>query len=106
MRTAADTTWIVERAKALGFFLCGVARAEKFPELAQEEWLANGYAGEMKYLADPRRSNPQKAMTGVRSVIVCALNYNTDKPFSTEVMKSDDPENPRGWLSRYAWGRD
>lgn len=106
MKTAADTTWIVERAKASGFALCGVARAEKFPELAQEQWLASGYAGEMRYLSDPRRGDPQKAMPGVRSVIVCALNYNSGWPLSTEALKNEAPDNPRGWLSRYAWGRD
>jgi epoxyqueuosine reductase len=32
-------------------------------------------------------------------MVVCALNYSADKPYSTEVS---DPE--RGWISRYAWG--
>jgi len=33
----------------------------KFPELEQmPEWLARGYAGEMQYLADPRRSDPRR----------------------------------------------
>ena len=60
MRPLADTIWIVERAKELGFDLCGVVRAEKFPELERmPEWLARGYAGEMKYLADARRSDPR-----------------------------------------------
>src|SRR5437879_4223378 len=53
MMPLADTLWIVDRAKSLGFDLCGVVRAEKFPELNQmPEWLARGYAGEMKYLVD------------------------------------------------------
>ena len=56
MRTVADTAWIVERARAVGFDLCGVAPAEKFPELAAaEEWFATGFAGEMRYLGDARR---------------------------------------------------
>jgi len=36
-----------------------------------------------------------------RSVIVCAINYNTDHPYSTELH---DPS--RGWISRYAWSRE
>jgi epoxyqueuosine reductase len=36
-----------------------------------------------------------------RSVIVCAINYNTSQPYSRQVS---DPE--RGWISRYAWGRE
>jgi epoxyqueuosine reductase len=60
----------------------------------------------MKYLADPRRSDPQSALPGVRSVIVCLLNYNTAHPLSTESPSQDDQDNPHGWISRYAWGRD
>ena len=107
MRAASDTTLIEKRARALGFDLCGVVRAEKFPELARtEEWLARGYAGEMRYLADARRSNPESAMPGIRSVIICALNYNSEQPRSTDVTDSLDPDGPRGWISRYAWGSD
>ena len=85
MGTAADTAWIVERAKEVGFDLCGVVRAEKFPELNHfEEWLARDYAGEMKYLSDPRRRDPSRAMQDVRSVIVCAINYNTARPYSVD----------------------
>ena len=108
--------WIAERASALGFDLCGVVAAEKFPELAHtEEWLARGYAGEMQYLGDSRRSNPQTAMPGVKSVIVCALNYNTSQPRSIQAaaLRGHDgslgntlDSSPRGWISRYAWGSD
>jgi epoxyqueuosine reductase len=104
--SSSDTSWIVERANALGFDLCGVVRAEKFPELGlAKEWLERGYAGEMKYLADKRRSNPESVMTGLRSVIVCALNYNSPAPRSVEAFKSEGTE-ARGWVSRYAWGQD
>src|SRR4051812_24843497 len=33
-----------------------------------------------------------------KSVIVCAINYNSDQPYSTEVSDSQ-----RGWISRYSW---
>lgn len=102
-----DTQWISERAKRLGFELCGVAPAEKFPELERfPEWLERGYAGDMKYLGDVRRFDPKDAMSGLRSLIVCALNYNTKFPYSTEIAPADTGENPRGWVSRYAWGDD
>jgi epoxyqueuosine reductase len=107
MNTASDTAWITERAKVVGFDLCGVAPAEKFPELAQAgAWLAKGYAGEMKYLADPRRSDPHLAFPGIRSVIVCALNYNAAQPKSIDVPDQRDAGEARGWISRYAWGAD
>jgi epoxyqueuosine reductase len=108
-KPAADTAWIAETAQASGFDSCGVARAAEFPELQKmEDWLARGYAGEMAYLHDPRRADLQAAMTGVRSVIVCAINYNSPEPYSTEVSQSESnrSDSPRGWISRYAWGSD
>ena len=107
MNHVSETQWIVERAKTIGFDRCGVVRAESFPELAQtSEWLARGYGGEMKYLADPRRSDPQSALPGIRSIIACLLNYNTAHPLSTESTLQEDHDEPHGWISRYAWGRD
>jgi epoxyqueuosine reductase len=59
----------------------------------------------MKYLetrteaGELRRAAARNAAPWVRSMVVCALNYSADKPYSTEVS---DPE--RGWISRYAWG--
>jgi epoxyqueuosine reductase len=112
MRTAADTAWIVERARELGFAMCGVAPLRKFAEHeAFAEWLERGYAGEMAYLADQRRSHPEKVLDTAGSVIVCALNYNTAHPYSTEAaqraaINGKENETPRGWISRYAWGQD
>jgi epoxyqueuosine reductase len=107
MNSLADTVWIVDQAKSLGFDLCGVVRADKFPELERTpEWLASGYAGEMKYLADPRRSDPRTAMRGIRSAIVGLLNYNTGRPLSIDPVLPIDDHKPSGWISRYAWGDD
>jgi epoxyqueuosine reductase len=112
MLTASIAFWISHRAKELGFSMTGVVRAEKFPELARnEEWLGRGYAGEMKYLNDDRRTDVREAMPGARSVIVCALTYNTDHLRTTESLEQSrldehDDAVPRGWISRYAWGDD
>jgi len=97
------TAWVVAQARALGLDLCGVAPADDSPELAHvEEWLARGYAGEMRYLHDARRRSPAAAMPGVRSIVVCALNYNASQPYSTDVPS----DSACGWISRYAWGDD
>jgi epoxyqueuosine reductase len=107
MKQISDTAWIVDQAKSLGFDLCGVVRAEKFPEFERtSQWLASGYGGEMKYLADPRRADPQSAMPGIRSAIVCLLNYQTAQPLSTNLRAHHGDGEPRGWISRYAWGAD
>lgn len=118
MTAAERTRWVVERAKAEGFDLCGVAPVEGLAEAELRhlpEWLARGYAGEMKYLHDSRRADPKRALEGARSLVVVALNYNTEHARTFAVpagdgreardgREADDP--PRGWISRYAWGDD
>jgi len=112
MDRAQRSEWIRHRALETGFDLCGIVSLEPsdpFPEFAQlREWLANGYAGEMEYLRDPRRADPSLAMPGARSFIVAALNYNSPQPYSTDVapLSASTDEAPRGWISRYAWGDD
>ncbi|MGH9705039.1 MAG: tRNA epoxyqueuosine(34) reductase QueG, partial [Candidatus Acidiferrales bacterium] len=103
---------IVSQARATGFDLCGVAAPGALAELEHvPEWLERGYEGEMKYLRDPRRLDPARALEGIRSIIVCALNYNTSLPYSTQAAaesaaNDEDSAGPRGWISRYAWGDD
>jgi epoxyqueuosine reductase len=91
----------------VGFDLCGIASADALAELAHlPEWLARGYAGEMNYLRDSRRTDPRLVLEGARSIIVVALNYNSEQPHSTEWGGTADDEAPHGWISRYAWGDD
>ncbi len=95
-------------AREAGFDLAGIASVRQHPELARfPEWIAAGRAGEMKYLesrderGELRRGSLTSTFPWARSVIVCAINYNTAHPYSTEV------NNPgHGWISRYAWSRD
>jgi epoxyqueuosine reductase len=108
VQSATDTGWIVAQAKAIGFDLCGVAAAEDVADPERlDEWLARGFAGEMRYLHDGRRADPARVLPGAKSVIVCALNYNTQHPYSTEAAADSAMScEPRGWISRYAWGDD
>ncbi|HKV03674.1 MAG TPA: tRNA epoxyqueuosine(34) reductase QueG [Candidatus Acidoferrales bacterium] len=120
MTPAERTAWIIESARAAGFDLCGVAPVTAVAPAATEiggevrhleelarlpEWLARGYAGEMKYLHDPRRADPRLVLEGARSLIVVALNYNSPAPAAQKSPQADG-EEPRGWISRYAWGDD
>jgi epoxyqueuosine reductase len=93
-----------------GFDLAGIAPVSEaaWPEEQEfEQWIAAGHAGEMKYLekrdeqGNLRRSSVRNSAEWARSVVVCALNYNSGQPYSTEVAGSDAE---RGWISRYAWG--
>jgi epoxyqueuosine reductase len=108
MSPAARTDSVLRHARALGFNLCGVAPAHEWPELARlPEWLDRGHAGEMRYLHDRRRESPQSALPGAKSIVVCALNYNTPYPNSMDAPSGESKnDSPRGWISRYAWGED
>jgi epoxyqueuosine reductase len=91
-------------ARRLGFDACGIAPAAAHPELAfLREWLDCGYAGEMTYLhrSADRRADVRNVLPTARTVIVTATNYNTDRPYSTEVAGV-----ARAQIARYAWGDD
>jgi epoxyqueuosine reductase len=97
-----------EAAAQAGFDLAGVAPLSDrdFPELASfQEWVNQGNAGEMKYMearneaGELRRASAMNAAPWARSVVVCAVNYNTRRPYSTQMK-----DRERGWISRYAWG--
>ena len=102
-------TELVKRAATdAGFDLAGVAPARDSRELDYfPEWIAEGYAGEMRYMhardekGDLKRASLSRVAPWARSVVVCAINYNTAHPYSTEI---NDPG--RGWISRYAWSRE
>ncbi len=102
MALTADA--VKTRAAALGFDLCGIAQVDRHPKLARlQEWIAQGRAGEMSYLAGTldQRLDVRQALTTARSVISVAVLYNTDQPYSTEVVGGG-----RVAVSRYAWGQD
>ena len=99
---------IKQLAREQGFDVAGIAPVRDFAELEHfPKWIAAGHAGEMKYLESRddqgalKRTSLRTVAPWARSVIVCAINYNTAEPYSTQVK---DPE--RGWISRYAWSRE
>jgi epoxyqueuosine reductase len=109
MSDPSEISRAVRRAAThAGFDLCGIAAVNDAKELEYfPRWIADGHAGEMKYLevrdetGRLKRASLVNAVPWARSVIVCAINYNAAVPYSTQVK-----DRTRGWISRYAWGED
>ena len=94
-------------AREAGFDLWGVAPAAGLAELEYfPEWIATGRHGEMEYLAartasrELKRRSLHHVAPWARAVIVCAINYNSPRPYSTECT-----DRTRGWIARYAWSQ-
>ena len=85
----------------LGFDACGFASAAEpiDPSGRLQNWLRAGRHGDMKWLTSTAatRVNVQMKLPGVRTVIVVARNYYSERP---------TPPPRSGRVARYAWGRD
>jgi epoxyqueuosine reductase len=102
---------IDDLARQAGFDAAGIAAvpAPGSPEDHAERnrfegWVDAGRAGEMEYLKRRDeagalvRSSLRVALPWARSVVVCAANYNSAEPRST-----DPAPQGTGWIARYAW---
>ena len=96
---------IRQLARECGFELAGVARAAPLEEAVYyHRWVADGYAGEMRYLTDRRadvRDDPRNLLPSARSIICVGKLYNGPEP---RPDRHDDDE--LACISRYAWGED
>ena len=102
---AAELRQAIEtQAKERGFDRLGFAPAAP-PARAEffKNWLAEGKAGTMTYLhrSAERRTDPQRVLPGVRTIISVAQSYFTGK---LPVEIRNDPS--RGLIASYAWGKD
>ncbi len=104
------STRIKRCARDAGFDLCGIAPVRDFVELQVfPAWIEHKKHGEMKYMqardeaGELKRASLARIAPWARSVIVCAINYNTAHPYSTQAQPEDAG---RGWISRYAWSRE
>ncbi|MBP1654873.1 MAG: tRNA epoxyqueuosine(34) reductase QueG [Bacteroidetes bacterium] len=93
---------VKEKAGELGFSLAGIARAQALAEESHRlrQWLGRNYQASMRWMdaRESERTDPDRVLPGVRSVVALAMNYYTPASHST------DPEV--GKISRYAWGED
>ncbi len=99
MPQAEVTTKLKERARELGFELCGICPSiSPLGATRLDEWLAAGYAGQMDYIADRREAynDPRHVLAGVRSLVMLGMLYATEEPMT--------PNKSQGRIARYAWG--
>ena len=94
---------IKEWGLELGFQAVGIADADlSAAEPRLLEWLAQGWHGEMEYMArhGALRARPAELKPGTLRVISCRMNYLNDSPQALQ----EDPQQAN--IARYARGRD
>lgn len=96
-----NTALIKQKAKELGFFYCGISKAEFLEEESNhlEEWLKHSYNGKMGYMENhfDKRLDPRLLVEDAKSVVSLLLNYYTNEvQLETGVPK----------ISKYAFGDD
>ena len=92
---------IKAEAKRLGFFACGIAKAEPVDEVTSHhfrQWLREGHQAGMSYMANHQdmRLDPRLLMEGTESIICVALNYAPAKRIPDDEYQ----------IAAYAYGQD
>lgn len=101
MSSRSLTDSLKQEARRLGFDLAGVCPAVEPPGIERfRQWLAAGYAGQMRYLPERAEAyeHPRHVLEGAQSILMLATNYRTVEP--------ESPGAAEGRVSRYAWGAD
>lgn len=92
---------IKRKANELGFFYCGVSKADFLEEEAKdlEKWLSRGLNGNMSYMENhfDKRLDPRILVPGAKSVVSLLLNYFPEKDLSDQHGLK---------VSKYAYGKD
>jgi epoxyqueuosine reductase len=80
--------------------------AEDGPRLLR--WVEEGRAGAMEYMVTSaaRRAHPERVLEGVRSVVAVAMSHDPGRSPGIEPPLSDAADRPRGFIARFARGRD
>jgi epoxyqueuosine reductase len=93
--------------REIGFQAVGIADADlAAAEPRLLEWLAQGWHGEMEYMARHAalRTRPAQLAPGTLRVISCRMNYLNEIPRGFE--EESFSENPKAYIAQYARGRD
>jgi epoxyqueuosine reductase len=110
MAQSLSNSLVTALAEKAGFSLAGVApvpplgsQTTREERARFEQWIDSGAAGEMEYLkrrneqGELIRSSLHAVFPWVKSVIVCAANYDSAQPRSI-----DPAPKGTGWIARYA----
>lgn len=92
-------------AKDLGFAEIGVSDLALDDYLSYlDNWLEQGYQGEMSWMADRRelRAHPKQLVPDTMRVISLRMNYLRPDTEPLKILKSSE----KAYISRYALGRD
>ncbi|NOZ11102.1 MAG: tRNA epoxyqueuosine(34) reductase QueG [Gammaproteobacteria bacterium] len=96
---------IKQWANGLGFQRVGITDTQlSEAETHLHHWLDQGMHGEMDYMArhGPRRSQPAQLVPGTLRIISVAMDYQPQGADPEKILADND----RGYISRYALGRD
>ena len=102
------TQAIKGEARRLGFILTGITTPDPPPHWSvYQHWLALGRHASMNYLNDLRRADPLLVLPECRSILMLAMRYPNPKSNGPLIPLSQQiPEQGRGIVAAYAWGRD
>ncbi|MDX2359219.1 MAG: tRNA epoxyqueuosine(34) reductase QueG [Crocinitomicaceae bacterium] len=99
--TYKNTQLIKAKASELGFFFCGISKADFLEEEARrfDDWLKNGRHGKMQYMENhyDKRLDPRLLVDNAKSVVSLLLNYYPQE-------QQSDTDGPK--ISKYAYGKD
>lgn len=105
MKANNHTQFIKSEALRLGFYSCGISKADFLEEEAPllEQWLKDNRHGQMKYMENyfDKRLDPRLLVPGAKSVVSLLLNYFPASP-PTLLQK----ERGEVKISKYAYGKD
>lgn len=101
MNSKRLTEYIKAEARSLGFFACGMAKAEPVDNATAERfrrWIGHGDNADMAYMENytDKRLDPRLLVEGVKSIVSLALNY----------APANRIPNGEYQLAVYAYGQD
>ena len=112
---------IKEEAQRSGFELVGISPVKLPPhEESFAKWLRKELHGELEYMkrTEELRRDPRRLVPWAKSIVSVGMNYFTAfprpavnvgagfKPATKSSCVREATDEPKGWISRYAWGDD